>query len=359
MLFDDLLNTPAKWMVESRDEHDIVLTSRIRLARNLTATPFPGWATRQQRADTLAQTSAEARQLAAMKGGYYAELSELDQQKKQLLVERHLISRELAARAEGCAVLVSRTQNASILFNEEDHLRLQYILPGIQLKKAWAAVSKIDSELEDRLPYAYNTRLGYITACPTNLGTGMRASVMMHLPGLVISEQMQQVVQAAVQLNITIRGLYGEGTEATGNLFQISNQSTLGDSEEQIVERMTRFTADLANQEWNARRRLLQASNLQVKDRVSRAYGLLTNATLLSTQEALGLLSFLRMGASLDIFSNQALKHVNKTIMNIQPAHLAHLAPAAQATPEDRDQIRANIIRKELSGTQPNNEPTS
>lgn len=131
--------------------------------------------------------------------------------------------------------------------------------------KAWGAISKIDSELEARLPYAYNTRLGYLTACPTNLGTGMRASVMMHLPGLVISEQMQQVVQAAVQLNITVRGLYGEGTEATGNLFQISNQTTLGDSEDQIVERMTRFTSDLAHQEWNARRRLLQASSLQVK----------------------------------------------------------------------------------------------
>ena len=345
MLFDDLLNNPAKWMVESKDEHDIVLTSRIRLARNLTATPFPGWATRQQRADTLALTSAEARQLPAMKGGYYAELSELNQQQKQLLVERHLISRELAARSEGCAVLISRNQNASILFNEEDHLRLQYILPGIQLKKAWNAVSKIDSGLEAKLPYAY------LTACPTNLGTGMRASVMMHLPGLVISEQMQQVVQAAVQLNITVRGLYGEGTEATGNLFQISNQSTLGDSEEQIVERMTRFTSDLAHQEWNARRKLLQSASLQVKDRVSRAYGLLTNATLLSTQEALGLLSFLRMGASLDIFSHQALKHVNKTILNIQPAHLARLSTTEQTSSEDRDQIRADIIRKELSGS--------
>ena len=206
------------------------------------------------------------------------------------------------------------------------------------------------SSLEARLPYAYNTRLGYLTACPTNLGTGMRASVMMHLPGLVISEQMQQVVQAAVQLNITVRGLYGEGTEATGNLFQISNQTTLGDSEDQIVERMTRFTSDLAHQEWNARRRLLQASSLQVKDRVSRAYGLLTNATLLSTQEALALLSFLRMGASLDIFSHQALKNVNKTILNIQPAHLARLSTTDQTTPEDRDQIRADIIRKELSG---------
>lgn len=211
MLFDDLLNNPAKWMVESRDEHDIVLTSRIRLARNLTATPFPGWATRQQREETLKLTSGEARQIPVMKGGYYAELSGLTQQQKQLLVERHLISRELAARSEGCAVLISRSQNASILFNEEDHLRLQYILPGIQLKKAWGAISKIDSELEARLPYAYNTRLGYITACPTNLGTGMRASVMMHLPGLVISEQMQQVVQAAAQLNITVRGLYGKG----------------------------------------------------------------------------------------------------------------------------------------------------
>ena len=278
-----------------------------------TVLPCYGASTKEKISNAQAEQAAAQSQLDSIqsridelnskKGQSEEYLSELNQQQKQLLVERHLISRELAARSEGCAVLISRNQNASILFNEEDHLRLQYILPGIQLKKAWNAVSKIDSGLEAKLPYAYNTRLGYLTACPTNLGTGMRASVMMHLPGLVISEQMQQVVQAAVQLNITVRGLYGEGTEATGNLFQISNQSTLGDSEEQIVERMTRFTSDLAHQEWNARRKLLQSASLQVKDRVSRAYGLLTNATLLSTQEALGLLSFLRMGASLDIFS--------------------------------------------------------
>lgn len=350
MLFEDLLNNPAKWMVESQDKHDIVLTSRIRLARNLTATPFPGWATRQQREEILARTSAVARKLSGLKGCYYAELSELSQHQKQLLVERHLISRELAARSEGCAVLISRNQNASILFNEEDHLRLQYILPGIQLKKAWSAISKLDSELESKLPYAYNKRLGYLTACPSNLGTGMRASVMLHLPGLVIAEQMQQVVQAATQLNLTIRGLYGEGTDAIGNLFQISNQSTLGDSEEQIVERMTHFTSDLAHQEWNARRRLLQSSELQVKDRISRAYGLLSHAVLLSSQEALGLLSFLRMGASLDIFSNQALKTVNRTIMNIQPAHLTLQHASVQSSQEHRDQLRADIIRKELSG---------
>lgn len=350
MLFDDLLNNPAKWMVESRDEHDIVLTSRIRLGAQPDRHPL----------SRLGHTPAEGRNAEA----HFRRSAPNPRHEGRLLCGalRSYPATETVAggtpphfpgtggASEGCAVLISRSQNASILFNEEDHLRLQYILPGIQLKKAWGAISKIDSELEARLPYAYNTRLGYLTACPTNLGTGMRASVMMHLPGLVISEQMQQVVQAAAQLNITVRGLYGEGTEATGNLFQISNQSTLGDSEDQIVERMTRFTSDLAHQEWNARRRLLQSSSLQVKDRVSRAYGLLTNATLLSTQEALALLSFLRMGASLDIFSHQALKNVNKTIMNIQPAHLARLSTTDQTTSEHRDQIRADMIRKELSG---------
>ncbi len=348
MPLNSLLNTPAKWMVEPGDEHDIVLSCRIRLARNLKATPFPGWATRQQRQEILSRTTEVVRSLPALKGGYYAELSELTQHEKQLLVERHLISRELAARAEGCAVLVSGNQNVSILFNEEDHLRLQYILPGIELKKAWTAVSKIDSALEEKLPYAYNRRLGYLTACPSNVGTGMRASVMMHLPGLVIADKIQQVMQAAAKLNITVRGLYGEGSDASGNLFQISNQDTLGESEDKIIGRMTRFAKDLAHQEWNARRALVKTSPLQVKDRIGRSYGLLTHATLMSTQEALALLSFLRMGASVGLFEHPGMAHVNHTVLNLQPAHLALIAGGAQDGGEARDLLRAQLIRNEL-----------
>ncbi len=348
MPLDTVLNNPAAWMVEPGDEHDIVLSCRVRLARNLKATPFPGWATRHQRQAILEQSSDAARSLPAMKGGFYAELSELNQHNKQLLVERHLISRELAARAEGCAVLISHNQNVSILFNEEDHLRLQYILPGIQLKKAWAAISKIDSALEEKLPYAYSRRLGYLTACPSNLGTGMRASVMMHLPGLVMAEKLQQVIQAANSLNITVRGLYGEGSDASGNLFQISNQDTLGDSEQKIIDRITRFSADLAHQEWNARRALLKHSPIQVKDRVDRAYGLLTHASLMSTQEGLALLSFLRMGASLGLFEHPGMAHVNYTVLNILPAHLSHIAGHTHESAEARDFLRATLIRNEL-----------
>ena len=276
-------------------------------------------------------------------------IDDLDALSRQVLVENRQISPEFSRGGDGRFVEIDRRGVLSLMVNEEDHLRLQVVLGGLNLREAWCVARSVHQALGE-MDFAFDPSLGFLTACPTNLGTGKRASVMMHLPGLVISEQMQQVVQAAAQLNITVRGLYGEGTEATGNLFQISNQSTLGDSEDQIVERMTRFTSDLAHQEWNARRRLLQSSSLQVKDRVSRAYGLLTNATLLSTQEALALLSFLRMGASLDIFSHQALKNVNKTIMNIQPAHLARLSTTDQTTPEHRDQIRADIIRKELSG---------
>ncbi len=348
MLMEQLLNTPAKWMTTSQDDRDIVLTSRIRLARNIDKTPFPGWATRQERAKIWEQATDAARTLTAMKGAYCFELSNMEQQNKQLLVERHLISRELAARGDSSGVMISKNQQSSIMFNEEDHFRIQAIYPGLQLKRAWTGITKIDSELESKIPYAYNSQLGYLTACPSNLGTGMRASAMLHLPGLIITEQMNKVMQAAHQLNMTIRGLYGEGTEATGNLVQISNQSTLGETEPTIIEQMNRFISDLCHQEWNARKQLLKGAPLTLKDRVGRAFGILTNASILPTKEALGLISFVRLGASLKMLDPGLLKEINSLILELQPAHIQRNQSSQPLTSETRDILRADIVRKYL-----------
>lgn len=343
--FNSLSELLPPWLHNPNDEKHIIICSRIRLARNLAKEPFPGWATRQQRVEILNRMVSAVSELPGFKQGHYSELSRLSQLDKQLLVESHLMSRDLAARSEGCGIYINKALNMSILFNEEDHMRFQMFQAGLSLKQMWNSLSKLDSKLEDKLPYAYSSRFGYLTACPSNLGTGMRASIMMHLPGLMLSEQMQQVSQAAFQLNIAVRGLYGEGTDATGNLFQISNQSTLGDSEVDIIGRVTRFANDLAVQEWNARLLLLKNNPRLLKDKVCRAYGILMHAQLISTQEALALLSILRLGESLQIFKHQSLQDITKTILNIQPAHIRSISPQLEENSEDRDEVRASLLR--------------
>ena len=330
-------------MASTDEGNDVVLTSRIRLARNLRDTPFPGWASTEQRSAIFQRLTESANTLSSLKNGFSTELSDLDQHEKQLLVERHLISRELAARSGGCGVSISKNQSLSILFNEEDHLRLQYILPGLQLKRAWTTLNKIDSELESRLSYAYDNRLGYLTSCPTNLGTGMRASAMLHLPGLVLDGAMEQVFRAADQLKLTIRGLYGEGTAPTGNLFQLSNQSTLGEKEELILERLKRVVQDIAKQEFNARQRILKNDPTAIADKVCKAYGILKYSMLMPSHEAFEHISILRLGTTLGLLEQTVLPKLNELTLNIQPAHLQ---PSNTEQAFERDQIRASVIRR-------------
>lgn len=332
-------------MVSSLDEQDIVLTSRIRLARNLRNTPFPGWAKREERSAILNQTMSATHSLPALKNGYLAELSDLNQVQKQILVERHLVSRDLAARAEGCGVAISQNKTLSIMLNEEDHLRLQFILPGQQLKKAWTSLNKIDDSLEEMLPYAYHDKLGYLTACPTNLGTALRASAMLHLPGLVLSGYMEQVVKAALELNLTVRGIYGEGTQGLGNLFQISNQTTLGESEEAIIDKLKRVINDIAKQESNARNKLYQENRELISDRIARAYGLLKHSLLMSGKEALEHISMLRLGVTLHFFEHHVLKELNQLILSIQSAHLQYSPIGGKQSAVINDAKRADVIR--------------
>lgn len=333
-------------MISSSDEEDIVLTSRVRLARNLRDRPFPGWAKRRERAAVFEQTMAAARDLTSMKRGYTAEMSELNQVQKQILVERHLISRDLAARAEGCGIAVSHNKTLSIMLNEEDHLRIQFILPGQQLRKAWSSVDKIDSALEERLPYAFHEQFGYLTACPSNLGTGMRASAMLHLPGIVLSGYMEQVLKSALVLNLTIRGIYGEGTQGLGNFFQISNQATLGESEEQIIERLRRFINDLARQEGNARRRLYEQNSGLIADRIGRAYGVLRHSLMMSTKEALEHISMVRLGVSLGFFGRDILDGLTGLVLTIQAAHMQYVPGGTPGESQVNDVKRASAIRE-------------
>jgi protein arginine kinase len=285
--------------------------------------------------------------LSVMKAAFSQELGNLDSVQKQVLVERHLISREHAARGDGSAAVIERRQSFSLMINEEDHLRMQAIRPGLRLSEAYQALSALDSELEKSLEFAFDPTLGYLTTCPTNLGTGMRASAMLHLPGLVLSDQIGQVLQAVNKIGLAVRGLYGEGTESLGNLYQISNQSTLGESEETIIRRLERVISQVANHEQNARQKLMEDDPDMVADKIGRAYGVLRHAHLIDSKEALNHLSLLRLGGNLGFFAPETVVVCDTLLMDIQPAHL-QLHAGRKLAPEERDAIRAEIVRDRL-----------
>lgn len=347
MRFSTLIKHPADWMTGGQGDHSAVLTSRIRLARNLRHHPFPGWAKREQRAAALDLMRPAVEALPPMKDAFSQELGDLNPVQKQVLVERHLISREHAARGDGSAAVIERRQTFSLLLNEEDHLRMQAIRPGLELSSAFSALSELDSKLEESLEFAFDPTLGYLTTCPTNLGTGLRASSMLHLPGLVLSDQIGQVLQAVSKIGLAVRGLYGEGTESLGNLYQISNQSTLGESEETIIRRLERVISQVASHEQNAREKLLEDDPEMVSDKIGRAYGVLRYAHIIDSKEALTHLSLLRLGGVLGFFSPETVVLCDSLLMDIQPAHL-QLHSGRKLAPEERDAIRAEIVRDRL-----------
>jgi protein arginine kinase len=351
MRFSTLVKNPADWMTGEGADTAIVLTSRIRLARNLKGESFPGWAKKEQRRHALELMRPAVEALPCMKDAFSQELDDLTSVQKQVLVERHLISREHAARGEGSAAVIERRQSIALMLNEEDHLRMQSIRPGMELRSAYEALSAIDGELENALQLAFDPELGYLTTCPTNLGTGMRASAMLHLPALVLGDQIGQVLQAVNKIGLAVRGLYGEGTESLGNLFQISNQSTLGESEETILRRLERVISQVATHERNARDKLLEDDPEMVSDKIGRAYGVLRHAWIIDSKEALNHLSLLRLGGDLGFLPPDTVKSCDALLMDIQPAHL-QLHSGRKLSPEERDSIRAEIVRSRLQSLQ-------
>ena len=348
MKFATLLRKPPEWMQHDGPHRDIVLTSRIRLARNLEDASFPGWARKEDRMALMQQLQPQVEALPEMKDCFSEDLGNLDAIRKQVLVEKHLISREQAAKAGGSAAVINRDQSLSIMINEEDHLRMQSIRSGLDLRAAFAILDRVDTELESVVSYAFDQRLGYLTACPTNLGTGMRASAMLHLPGLVLSEQVNQVISAVNKIGLAVRGLYGEGTEALANLFQVSNQHTLGERETDIIARLERVIEQIISHEQNARRKLIEDQPHKVLDHVGRAYAALRFAHILESKEALTHLSMLRMGADLGMIPAAEAKMIETLLMEIQPAHL-QISAQRKLTAEERDILRAEVLRRRLA----------
>ena len=347
MKFSSMLVTAGEWLRGEGPHHQVVISSRVRLARNLRKRPFPGWAKKAERTSILDLVRPRVEELPEMQDSFSESLQDLSALDRQVLVERHLISREHAAKGTGSAVVINRRQTLSIMINEEDHLRMQSIRSGLQLKQAFKLVDKIDSALESKLEFAYDPRLGYLTACPTNVGTGMRASAMLHLPGLVLSELINQVIQAVSKIGLAVRGLYGEGTEAMGNLFQISNQTTLGEKEDDIINRLSKVIETIIEKEHDARQVLLQKKPNTLSDQIGRAYGVLTYAHAMASKEALNLLSIIKLGADLGAFPEERRFSIDELFIETQPAHLQK-SSQQKLNAEERDHLRAQIIRERL-----------
>ncbi|MFC1631875.1 protein arginine kinase [Candidatus Omnitrophota bacterium] len=350
MKLNDMVKQNCEWLKGTGPNSNIVISSRIRLARNLHQIPFSHWANKPQKEAIFGKAKEAIASSDYTKSALFLNMSELNNLDKQFLIERHLISKEHALRANHKAVIVDDREILSVMINEEDHLRIQVMQSGFNLSEAWQIMKRIDSDFEKKLNFAYSVRWGYLTACPTNTGTGLRASVMLHLPALVMTKQINKVLQAITKLNLTARGFYGEGTEASGNFFQISNQVTLGHSEEDILDNIERIIKQVIGHEQNARKVLFEQDRARIQDRIWRAYATLKNAHIITSKEAIDLFSSVRLGVDIGIFKDElSIPTINKIFILMQPAHLQKIE-GKSLTPQERDIKRAELIRQELGG---------
>ncbi len=337
----------GEWLRGSGPESDIVISSRLRLARNLADFPFIRRCTEHDRAaieKTLRERLLSAKEL---KGAMYFDVAGLESVDRQFLVERQLISRELAESAGARSVAIDIKEVFSLMVNEEDHLRIQLMKSGLDLQSAWKQINKIDDAIEARVNYAYDERLGYLTACPTNVGTGVRVSVMLHLPALVMTRQIDKVFRSLQKISLAVRGLYGEGSQAMGDFYQISNQITLGRSETELIQQVGDIVPVLIDYERKAREYLVEESQKDLHDRVSRAYGILCTAQTISSEETMHLLSSVRMGVNLGLIDNLEIPTLNQLFIHTQPAHLQKLRGIELDT-ADRNAERATYLQRHL-----------
>jgi len=348
MQLNDLLNHTSEWLKGTGPNSDIIISSRIRLARNLDQASFPQWADKSRGEATLKAIREGVAKVDYLKRTTFFNLADIDNVDKQFLVERHLISLEHAQKPANKALVVDDEEIVSIMINEEDHIRMQVMQSGFNLFEAWNIINVIDDGLAKELNFAFLPNWGYLTACPTNAGTGMRGSVMLHLPALVMSRSIDRVTAAIAKLSFTTRGLYGEGTQALGNFFQISNQISLGPSEMEIIESINGLIRQIIEQEKQARENLLAKNGPLLEDRVNRSLGILKNARIISSQETIELLSMVRLGSDLGIIKDIDRRVVNELFIITQPAHLQKIENKKLSS-EERDLKRAELIREKLN----------
>lgn len=341
------------WLDATGEHAEIVLSTRVRLARNLQGFPFGPRARVNDRKAVLEKVRTVREQVELLKTAELRELTDLTPRTRRILLERRLVSRDIleengAQPPGGTAVVLSPEHPISVMVNEEDHLRLQTLFSGLRLQEAWSLLDSLDEELGRAVPYAYHHEFGFLTSCPTNVGTGIRASVLLHLPALVLTKEIGKVLQGISQVGLTFRGLYGEGSEVVGNFFQLSNQTTLGKSEEDLVDHLDRIVRQVIQYESRARQVLLRDAASVTEDKIWRAYGLLRYARTLSFEELMNLLSGVRLGASLKLLPGLRVYSLNKIMIFTQPAHLEEAA-GRELAPGESDAHRAAFVRRILA----------
>ena len=352
-MLDTILDSPlSSWLQLDTDATDnIVISSRIRLARNFDGVLF----TNRNDMSSLEKVNSFSRSLLKplkdVDGHQYSNinLEQLSERDRAILVEKHLMSPALEEKLPYRNLVVSDDASIVIMVNEEDHLRIQSMVSGLRLEVAYERVLKIDKTIEDKYPYAFDERFGYLTACPTNVGTGLRASVMLHLPALTISGKITRLIRSIIQLGYSVRGLYGEGSEALGNIYQISNQRTMGTSEEDTIEQLTKIVEGIIAEERKSRQLLLHNDKEGLEDVLWRSYGVLQNARRVNGKEALTKLSDIQLGVDLDILPLWGNDTFNELVAITRPNFLTKYLGNEDLTEADRDSYRAKVIRQKLS----------
>ncbi|WP_416197308.1 MAG: protein arginine kinase [Sporanaerobacter sp.] len=336
-----------RWLDDSGAENDVVISSRVRIARNLENFKFPQIMSRQEAEDISLKILNVAKKTDSFNDYKFYRLNDLSVLEKNVFIEEHLISPNLVQNQEKASFLLKNDESVTIMINEEDHLRIQCLSSGLNLEELWSTANNIDDILEESLDFAFDEKFGYLTSCPTNTGTGMRASVMIHLPSLVFTGYMNNIYQALSQIGLTVRGLYGEGTSALGNIFQISNQTTLGETEEEIIQKLKNVIIQIADKEREVRNKLLNTRQIEIEDKVFRSMGTLKYSRILSSKEAMSLLSDVKMGIEMGIIKDIQSKEINKLMILIQPASLQKYF-GTDLTAENRDIKRAELIRERI-----------
>ncbi len=347
MKLEELAGKCGEWLRGSGPESDIVISSRIRLARNLAEFPFVRRANREERAQIAKFARAKIESISEWTNIQILDLERLDEVDRQFLVERQLMSREMADGEGERAVVIDLDERFSVMVNEEDHLRIQVMCSGLDLQAAWERIDRLDNQLERKLTYAFHDTLGYLTACPTNVGTGLRVSVMLHLPALVITREIEKVFRSLQKINVAVRGLYGEGSQFMGDFYQISNQITLGRTEAELVNTVQEVVPRIIEYERRAREFLVNESEQDLHDDVSRAYGILCTAKKISSEETLHYLSKVRMGVNLGLIRSIEIATINKLFVHTQPAHLQKLR-GHHLSVADRNIERASYLQSHL-----------
>jgi protein arginine kinase len=351
---DGIGGSGLDWLDASGDFPDIVLSTRVRLARNLQGYPFGPKARPHDRIRVNEALRELLPRIAPLKAATVLDIPDLPSRSRALLLERRLASRELVGEsglrspAAGSALVLAPGARVSVMVNEEDHLRLQTLFSGLQVQEAWKLLDALDDAVGDDVPYAFHPEFGFLTSCPTNVGTGLRASVLMHLPALVLTKEIGRVLQGISQVGLTFRGLYGEGSEVVGNFFQLSNQTTLGKSEEDLVDHLDRMVRQVIHYEKQARGVLLRDAGGVTEDKIWRAFGLLRYARALSFEEFMNLLSGVRLGVSLKLLPGLRVYSLNKLMIYTQPAHLEDAA-GRELSPAESEAHRAAYVRRVLA----------